>query len=108
MFVSGAWYFQQNGTPLQVIHISSKMEFLNPRTKKHSSVLKTDGNWHSGMAKLKFQRTLKSNTSCTIPVWGLDARVAAHQRICLDWDLGRRLENWKYAVCGEECTLEPP
>ncbi|GBM01099.1 hypothetical protein AVEN_136647-1 [Araneus ventricosus] len=68
--------------------------------KKQSSALKTDVNWHSGMAKLEFQRTQNPTLHGPIPIWGLNARVASHQRICLDWDLATWLENRKYAVWG--------
>ncbi|GBM40034.1 hypothetical protein AVEN_250505-1 [Araneus ventricosus] len=43
------------------------------------------------MEKLQFQRTQNPSLHAPIPIRGLDARVAAHQRICLDWDLAGRL-----------------
>ncbi|GBM48817.1 hypothetical protein AVEN_114720-1 [Araneus ventricosus] len=52
-----------------------------------------------------------------IPIWGLDARVVAHESICLDWNLATRLENRKSAVWGRrnrgieerrQRILEPP
>ncbi|GBN90879.1 hypothetical protein AVEN_37182-1 [Araneus ventricosus] len=39
-----------------------KWNFWNTGGKKQSSVLKTDGNWHSGIAGI--QTNSKSNTSC--------------------------------------------
>ncbi|GBM47029.1 hypothetical protein AVEN_152802-1 [Araneus ventricosus] len=79
-----------NGPLKQAIHISSKMEFLD-----------TARTWHSGMAKLEFQLTLNPTLHLPIPIWGLDARVAAHERICLDWNLAKRLENRKSVWGGE-------
>ncbi|GBM73107.1 hypothetical protein AVEN_198780-1 [Araneus ventricosus] len=52
------------------------------------------------MAELESQRTQNPTIHAPIPIWGLDARVEKHQRICLDWDLATRLENRKSAVCG--------
>ncbi|GBM49822.1 hypothetical protein AVEN_238179-1 [Araneus ventricosus] len=52
------------------------------------------------MTKLEFQRTENPTLHAPIPIWGLDATVAAHQTICLDWDLATRLENRKSAVWG--------
>ncbi|GBM02329.1 hypothetical protein AVEN_138449-1 [Araneus ventricosus] len=77
-----------------------KCNYWNTRRKKQSSVLKTDGNWHSGMPKLEFQRTQNPTLHSPIPIWGLDARVAAYQRIWLDWDLATRLENRESVVFG--------
>ncbi|GBO25996.1 hypothetical protein AVEN_32198-1 [Araneus ventricosus] len=77
-----------------------KWNFWNTGKKKQSSVLKTDGNWHSGMAKQEFQRTENPTLHAPIPIWSLDARVEAHQRICLDWDLATRLENRTRRVGG--------
>ncbi|GBL73538.1 hypothetical protein AVEN_159519-1 [Araneus ventricosus] len=77
------------------------MEFLEHGKEKAIASFKTDGNWHSGMAKLEFQRTKKPTLNTPIKIWDLDARVAAHQRICLDWDLATRLENRKSAVWGK-------
>ncbi|GBO45963.1 hypothetical protein AVEN_166717-1 [Araneus ventricosus] len=54
--------------------------------KTQSPVLKTDGNGHSRMAKLEFQRTQNPTLHAPIPIWGLYARVAEHHRICLDWE----------------------
>ncbi|GBM86466.1 hypothetical protein AVEN_125825-1 [Araneus ventricosus] len=59
-----------------------KWNFWNTGRKKQSTVLKTDGNCHSGMTKLKFQRTQNPTFHAPIPIWGLDKTVAAHQRIC--------------------------
>ncbi|GBM62596.1 hypothetical protein AVEN_243340-2 [Araneus ventricosus] len=76
----------------------SKWNFWNTGRKKQSSVLKNDGNWHSEMAKLEFQRTQSPILHALIPIWGLDARVAEHQRICLDWEKSEirrvELEKW--------------
>ncbi|GBN06976.1 hypothetical protein AVEN_12333-1 [Araneus ventricosus] len=67
--------------------ISSKMEFVehgkekaslpkwnlwNTGRKKQSTVLKTAGNWHSGMAMLEFRRTQNPTLHAPIPVLGLD------------------------------------
>ncbi|GBM04481.1 hypothetical protein AVEN_197893-1 [Araneus ventricosus] len=77
-----------------------KWNYGTRERKKPSSVLKTDRNWHSGMAKLEFQRTQNPTLHAPILIWGIVARVAAHQRICLDWDHATRLENRKSAVWG--------
>ncbi|GBM29833.1 hypothetical protein AVEN_110349-1 [Araneus ventricosus] len=77
------------------------MEFLEHGNEKAiASLKKTDENWHSVMVKLEFQRTQNPTLHAPIPIWGLDSRVVAHQRICLDWDLATRLENRKSAVWG--------
>ncbi|GBL92386.1 hypothetical protein AVEN_174682-1 [Araneus ventricosus] len=77
-----------------------KWNFWNTGRKKQSSVLETDGNWYSGMTKLEFQRTQNPTLHAPIPIWCLDAMIAAHQRICLNWNLATRLENRKSAVWG--------
>ncbi|GBM24027.1 hypothetical protein AVEN_33988-1 [Araneus ventricosus] len=64
-----------------------KWNFWNTGKKKQSSVLKTDGSWHSGMAKLEFKRTQNPTLHAPIPIWGIDARVAAHQRMYLHGDI---------------------
>ncbi|GBM94096.1 hypothetical protein AVEN_233417-1 [Araneus ventricosus] len=42
----------------------------------------------------------KSKTSCADSDLRPDARLAAHQRVCLDWDLATRVENWKSTEWG--------
>ncbi|GBM76110.1 hypothetical protein AVEN_18944-1 [Araneus ventricosus] len=68
------------------------MEFLEHGKEK--AIVSFKNRWE--LAKLEFQRTQNS----PIPIWDLDARVAAHQRICLDWGLVMLLENQKSAVWG--------
>ncbi|GBN14617.1 hypothetical protein AVEN_233555-1 [Araneus ventricosus] len=41
-----------------------KWNFWDTGRKKQSSVLKTDRNWHSGMAMLEFKRTQNQHISC--------------------------------------------
>ncbi|GBM22404.1 L-xylulose reductase [Araneus ventricosus] len=55
----------------------SKWNFRNTGRKKQSLVLKTDGNWHSGMANLEFQRIQNPTLHAPIPIWGLDAKIVA-------------------------------
>ncbi|GBM28128.1 hypothetical protein AVEN_224187-1 [Araneus ventricosus] len=47
-----------------------KWNFWNTGRKKQSSVLKTDGNWHSGMAMLEFKRTQNPTLHAPIPILG--------------------------------------
>ncbi|GBN08943.1 hypothetical protein AVEN_11944-1 [Araneus ventricosus] len=52
--------------------------------------------WRNGNAGIPTNS--KSITSSADSNLSFYARVAAHQRICLDWDLAARLENRKSAV----------
>ncbi|GBN91418.1 hypothetical protein AVEN_106087-1 [Araneus ventricosus] len=59
-----------------------------------------------GVVELEFQRTQNPTLHAPIPTWGVDARVAAHQRIYLDWDLATGLVNRISAVWGSSPTAD--
>ncbi|GBM31876.1 hypothetical protein AVEN_183283-1 [Araneus ventricosus] len=93
------------GNAKQSIHISSKMEFLEHEKEKAIASFKNRWKlaWRLGEAGIPTNS--KFNTSCADSNLGLRARVAAHQRVCLDWDLASRLDhvegsNRKSAVAG--------
>ncbi|GBN58012.1 hypothetical protein AVEN_82495-1 [Araneus ventricosus] len=50
---------------------------------------------------MESKRTQNPRLHEPIPIRDTYARLAAHQRICLDWDLATRVENRKSAEWGD-------
>ncbi|GBN42559.1 hypothetical protein AVEN_89633-1 [Araneus ventricosus] len=78
---------------LDVIHRSSKMEFLEHGKRKLIVKIENLSNLEKMIRNGGIQKELKNRKlHPPIPLSDLDARLSAKQRICLHWHLTTRVE----------------